>query len=770
MILTHINFNSVKILYTFILIISCLQSVAQNKSISGIVLDINDQPIRDAIITIPKIELTAITDSSGSFKTESIPFGSWKATISAADYSTQSIQLMVSADTQTYTIRLLPKTEELDGVVLSATLSPISKENSPIPVEVYSAKFFKANPSSCVFDALQNINGVRPQINCNICNTGDIHINGLEGPYTMVLIDGMPIVSGLSSVYGLSGIPQSLIERVEIVKGPASTLYGSEAVGGLINIITKSPEKAPVVAADIFATSWQELNADVAAKLKTGKQTQALLGINYFNYQNPIDNNQDNFTDLTIQHRVSIFNKWHFTRQHNRLFSFAARYVYENRWGGEMDWNKSFRGTDQVYGESIYTNRWELFGTYQLPVKEKILLQFSANNHLQNSVYGTTLFNAQQTIGFAQLTWFKNMGAHEVLTGMAFRYTFYDDNTPATAHEDNLEVNKPSHSKLPGVFIQDQITLSENQQLLLGVRYDYHSLHGSIFSPRANYKWHSANKFNIIRLSIGNGYRIANVFTEDHAALTGARAVVFKERLAPETSWNGNINFTKKIVAGGTLLNIDISGFYTFFNNKIIADYTSNANQIIYNNLTGYAVSKGVSLNMEIDFPKGPDVILGCTAMDVYSVANHQKEQQLFTEQFTGTWTVSYTLRKWHTTIDYTGNAYSPMHLPLLSTTDPRQARSPWWSIQNIQVTQKLKRNFEVYGGIKNLLNWTPNRGNPFIIARAHDPFDKAVVFNNEGNAVSTPDNPYGLTFDPTYVYGPNQGRRVFLGLRYYLN
>src|SRR5690606_17189097 len=119
------------------------------------------------------------------------------------------------------------KESTLNEVVISGTLKEVTKLDSPVPVEVYTSSFFKANPTPSIFDALQNINGVRPHLNCNICNTGDIHINGLEGPYTMILIDGMPIVSGLSTVYGLSGIPQSLIDRVEIVKGPASMLYGS---------------------------------------------------------------------------------------------------------------------------------------------------------------------------------------------------------------------------------------------------------------------------------------------------------------------------------------------------------------------------------------------------------------------------------------------------------------------------------------------------------------------------------------------------------------
>jgi outer membrane receptor for ferrienterochelin and colicins len=120
-------------------------------------------------------------------------------------------------------------------------------------------------------------------------------------------------------------------------------------------------------------------------------------------------------------------------------------------------------------------------------------------------------------------------------------------------------------------------------------------------------------------------------------------------------------------------------------------------------------------------------------------------------------------------TVDYTGNLYGPMRLPLLSETDPRRAYSPWWSIQNIQFTKKLGKDIEIYGGVKNLLNWTPNKGNPFIIAGSNDPFDKNVQFDANGQAMVTSNNPYGLTFDPTYVYGPNQGIRGFLGARFNL-
>jgi outer membrane receptor for ferrienterochelin and colicins len=743
---------------------------AQTGTLKGKVTDGDGNVMPAATISFPQLNMHTVSDSLGNYILRSVPFGNYRLEATFVSYGIFSQTVKIDQANERQDIKLVNNPyNSLDEVVVSGTMKEISKLDSPVPVEVYSAKFFKANPTPSLFDALQNINGVRPQLNCNVCNTGDIHINGLEGPYTMILIDGMPIVSGLSTVYGLSGIPQSLIDRIEVVKGPASTLYGSEAVGGLINVITKRPENSPVLSLDAFGTSWGEVNTDLAAKFKVGKKVQSLLGVNYFNYQNPIDNNKDNFTDVTLQNRISIFNKWNFDRKDNRIFSLAGRYVYEDRWGGEMNWAKKYRGGDEVYGESIYTSRWEFFGTYQLPVKEKILFQFSTNGHNQNSVYGDTPYLADQYIGFGQFTWFKTLGKHELLTGLTYRYTYYDDNTPATADPKDLNRNKPTNTSLPGVFVQDQITFDKNNTLLLGLRYDYNSLHGNIVTPRVNYKWSSDDKSNVFRVSFGNGYRVANVFTEDHAALTGAREVIFINDLKPETSWNGNLNFVKKMSVGDSFIGFDATAFYTYFNNKIVADYDTDPNKIIYDNLDGHAVSQGVSLNLDITLPIGLKILAGATAMDVYSKKDGIRTRQLFTEKFTGTWNIGYTLKNLGLTVDYTGNLYGPMRLPLLSETDPRRAYSPWWSIQNIQLTKRVGGKTEIYGGVKNLLNWTPNKGNPFIIARANDPFDKNVQFDGNGQALVTPDNPYGLTFDPSYVYGPNQGIRGFLGIRYNL-
>ena len=657
----------------------------------------------------------------------------------------------------------LSKDKGIDEVVISGTLKAVTKLKSPVPVEVYSPTFFRKNPSPSIFDALQNINGVRPQLNCNICNTGDIHINGLEGPYTMILIDGMPIVSSLGSVYGLSGIPNSLVERIEIVKGPASSLYGSEAVGGLVNIITKKPQNAPKFTADVFSTTWEEVNLDLGYKFNLGKKADVLTGVNYFVNQNRDDLNKDNFTDVTLQNRISVFQKWNIKRENSKVFSLAGRYLYEDRWGGDIRWNKSFRGGDEIYGESIYTNRAELLGTYQLPVKEPIHFSFSIVNHDQDSRYGTTSYIANQKIAFGQLTWDKKIANHDFLLGTALRYTYYNDNTPAT--EKQAEKNW-----LPGIFLQDEISIGDQHTLLLGTRYDYHSVHGGILTPRIAYKW-NPNPTSVFRINAGTGFRVVNLFTEDHAALTGARDVIIKNDLKPEKSYNINLNYIKKFYTdSGSILGLDFSTFLTYFTNKIVPDYESNTNLILYDNLNGHAVSKGISLNTDLSLSNGLKFLVGATAMENTITENNKTEQQMLTEKFTATWAISYTIQPWNLLLDYTGNLYSPMRLPLLGELDPRPAMSPWWSIQNIQMTYSGFKKFEIYAGVKNLLNWTPNKSTPFLLARSHDPFDKNVDYDAQGKVLATPENPYALTFDPSYMYAPNQGIRGFLGIRMKIN
>ena len=689
---------------------------------------------------------STITNEQGTFSIES-KSGKNKLIISYVGFIPKTINVIGNIDTS---LAIVLENESLDEVVISGTLRQVSKLKSAVQIELYSADFFRATPKASFFEAIEGINGIRPQLNCNVCNTGDIHINGQEGANTMVLIDGLPLVSGLSTVYGLSGIPQSLIEQVEVIKGPASTLYGSEAIGGIINLITKLPENVQRFNVDTYTTSWGELNVDIGAKYQL-KKIQGLVGVNYFNYSNPIDNNGDGFTDLTLQHRISIFNKIEMRKN-----SLAFRYLYEDRWGGEINWKSEYRGGNLVYGESIYTSRAEVFGKYD--VSENLFLQYSLNNHDQNSVYGTTSYNALQTIGFVQGVYSKTLKNHNLLLGATYRYTSYDDNTPATQRK---EV-----TSLPGLFVQDEWKLGKSQTLLSGIRYDKNSIYGDIWTPRLNYKWASKDQSSIARLGFGTGYRVVNVFTEDHAALTGAREVVFTENILPEKSWNLNINWNQKLYSKfGTIFDIDLSVFKTEFSNRIFPDYETNPNQIIYNNLNGKSITQGISLNINSLSTNGLKINLGATFIDSKIIENNITEYPFLTEKFSGNYRISYSLYNPKITFDLSGTVIGPMKLPLLGPLDSRDPKSPVINVMNIQGTYSFEE-VELYAGIKNIFNFKPASNS---IARAFDPFDTGVEFGNNGQVIASPNNPNALSFDPSYVYYSNQGIHGFLGLRYHI-
>ncbi len=525
---------------------------AAQHTLSGKVFDPEHEPAEFAILHLVPNNITVYSDSTGLYQFKNLTKGKYKVKVSVLGCFSSEQDIALNKDT-VINFFLEQNPALMQETVISGTLYPVSKSDSPVLVETYNKIFFQSNPVSNVFEAMQNVNGVRPQVNCNVCSTGDIHINGLEGAYTMVLIDGMPIVSGLSTVYGLTGIPTALIEQVEVIKGSNSTLYGSEAVAGTINIITKNIHKAPVFSIETFSSDWKDLNMDIGLKNKFGYRTHNLLGINYFNYQQKTDKNKDGFTDIPLQHRIAIFDKISVHNKENEeVFMLAGRYLYEDRWGGQTQWSRIFRGTDSIYGESIFTNRAELLGTYYLPyLKNKVKIQFSTNLHYQNSVYGTTVFDAEQQVHFGQILYQNRFKEHFLSTGIGYRYLYYDDNTIITQEYKNAMLyNSPVLTALPGIFAQDEWKIGKKSTVLAGMRYDHHSKHGNILSPRIAYKYNSSDKKHTFRVSVGNGFRVVNVFTEDHAALTGAREVVFANAIKPETSWSGQINYVFKNICG----------------------------------------------------------------------------------------------------------------------------------------------------------------------------------------------------------------------------
>ena len=260
----------------------------------------------------------------------------------------------------------------------------------------------------------------------------------------------------------------------------------------------------------------------------------------------------------------------------------------------------------------------------------------------------------------------------------------------------------------------------------------------------------SPDKNNTIRLSAGNGFRVVNLFTEDHAALTGARQVIIQNELKPEQSWNVNLNYGTNLTHSSGFVGLDASLFYTYFTNKIVGDFLTDPDLIIYDNLNGHAVSKGITLNADVAFTNSLKIIAGVTFMDVYQVETQAGEQnkvpQLFAPKVSGTYAISYSLDRIGLTLDLTGRFNGPMKLPVgPRDIDSRPDESPWFTIMNVQLGKSFTNGFEVYGGVKNVLNFFPD--NPLL----------------------EPENPFGKNFDTSYNYSSIQGIKGFVGVRYTL-
>jgi outer membrane receptor for ferrienterochelin and colicins len=730
------KFNNHPIAF-FIVLLLALASPAKAQVGGRVVEDETGLPLSYATIHTLDGKFGALADVNGNFNF-ALPYSLYpvQLRISLIDYRPDTILLQAATDQLEIHLRELDHgpTTYIDGGRIEGHANPTHLGASSIKVQVLDRAYIQQIPgANTLMDVVDYISGVRQQINCGVCGTNDIHINGMEGPYTLVLIDGMPIVSALGTVYGLNGIPSSMIERIEITKGPGSAQYGSEAMAGIINVITRDASRAAPLSLETNLNTHGEWNLDLGTAHDFGRVSSLFSG-NVYQMSQRIDANGDNFTDVPLARRISLFNKWQVQRPLNRIAQFAGKVYGEDRSGGVLQWRPVNAGSDVIYGEYIRTRRAELIGSYQLPIAgEYIRLDLSGAHHDQDSWYGNSRYAAVQTTGFANLLWQKTLGSHGLLLGATARYLAYDDNTPATAIADRRIQ--------PGIFVQDEWNPSDRMTLLGGLRLDQDRDHGPIFSPRLNLRWRP-RAYTTLRLTAGSGFRNVNLFTEEHAALTGSRTVVVEEALRPERSYNVNANLVQAVNIGNSAGTLDIDLFYTYFTNRILPDYDTDPNLIIYQNLSGNSQIRGLTVKYSHTFTFPLRFELGMTAMQAFSQEDGATASQLFVPAFEAVHTLSYRWEALHTTLDWSGRLTGPMHLPSYPQLE-LPTRSGWFSMHNLQARTDITPVLSLSLGVRNLFNYMQR--SPLI----------------------APDRPFSDEFDTAYAYGPLQGRRIMIGMQW---
>ncbi|MCC7053948.1 MAG: TonB-dependent receptor [Gemmatimonadaceae bacterium] len=693
-------------------------------------------PLAGALIDVPGTVVSTRSDSAGIFRLRIADrAGHVTVRVRALGHTpaSRTLSLPIGA-ADTLAVDLAATASLLGTVVTTATMQERYLGDSPVKVELVTPAFLQRNVSANLMDNVSFLPGLSQQVDCGVCFTNSIRINGMEGPYTAVLIDGAPMMGALASVYGLNSIDPALIEQLEIVRGPGSTLYGSEAMGGVVNVITKDARLAPRHALNAFMSSDGEATVSVAAARRVGG-IGSLLSISGSRNARFIDRNADGFTDLPIVRRLSVMNKWALGTPASRPLELMARLYGEDRFGGVQAWTTADRGSSTVYGEYIRTRRAELLGTWRPGAPDRALrLDVSATLHRQDSHYGSTPYVARQRVLFAQGVWSPQVGRHALTLGATLREQAYADSTLAQRTRDTRLI--------PGVLAQDELALGTAVTLLGGLRVDHHRAHGVIPSPRLALKW-MADPHTTVRVNAATGFRVVNLFTEDHAALTGAREVRVDEALQPERSATLTFGVNRIVDVGGVedALTLDLDLFATRFSNRITGDFDSDPDLIIYRNLRGGAVTRGMSAAAAYATLRQPlSVSAGLTLQDVYVRDSGGTRPLPFAPRAQLVFSVAYRIDRLGLTVDWTGRAQGPAALPRF---EGLPSRSPWFTEQHLQFTHRARGGPDLYIAVKNLFDYV------------------------QRDAIIDPFNPFGDRFDTARVFGPLQGRRVLVGVRH---
>ncbi|MFN8309203.1 MAG: TonB-dependent receptor [Chitinophagales bacterium] len=651
---------------------------------------------------------------------------------------------------------------QLHEFVYTGSLKEMRKDEFAIPVEVFRSDYFSRNNINNLHDAVQLISGIQPNIDGAIDGSSDIEMNGMEGHYTLILIDNNPISGGNASFYGLSGIPISIIDRIEVIKGPASTIYGSDAMAGVINVITKNPERVARFSLEEKITSYLENNAELSFRVQE-KKASGLFSASSFNQNNSWDNDHDGFMDIPKINRFSLFSKWTFLNKFQKRSSVYARFLHEDRLGGELDFKPKYEGTDYIYGEHIRTNRFEVFGNFLLPVKiDNLLLQLAFTNHTQKAFYGLVPFNNEERNARIQLSWNNKIaGKSDLLVGAVYKYKWYDDNLPATSDTGiGWQRSRPIMNHMPALFIQDMIVFDNQNELLAGLRYEYNSLYkGNAIIPRIDYKFSSSNRMHFFRIGLGSGFRIPNIFMDDRLAFVSGKRIIAGTDLKTELAYGSTMAYQARIQKSITAI-IDVKPFVTVVVNKIEADYTSAPDAVVYRNDGTLGLNYGINLSADLQFQFPLKLYAAATILQnkERQTDNNQSEWEdaLNSPVFNATYTVSYTWKRTNLSVDWNGVINSPMRMVTV-VNDLRPSYSPWFCIMNLQLSKRFKFGLEIFAGINNLLNVKPKQ----TILRPNDPFNSFV------NDLDS--DPRHFRFNASYIYAPNQGIKGFFGIRYIL-
>lgn len=734
-----------QIIFTIILFVPAF--LCSQKIISGKVIDMNKMPISKAKIQFDKINTWS--DSLGRFylKIDTDSLIAEKIIVSHPNYLTDSVKANQSGEIEVK----LKQVYKLNTIVKKVEkLSTITTDI--VKTEVINSGELKKAACCDLAGCFETQGTVQPMTTNIITNSKELRILGLSGVYNQVLIDGMPLIQGLSFTYGISSISGTLVDNIYLSKGTTSVLQGFESMVGQINVVTKPSDKGDKLLLNSYINSFGESQHNLNYRFGK-KKISNLISFQIVQPAQKWDKDQDGFLDLPKLQRYMVFDKIKYGDDTKKGFSslLGIRYLWEQRIGGQELFDvKKDLGSSQIYGQKVNYQQMEIYSKSNYKFDENKRVTLLASMVMQNQVswFGTVNYKALQKHyylnGQYEWQWHKN---HELKTGLSYRH-FY---LPETISFTDTFLKRTYSGKylkdetIVGGFIENTSSLrGDIFTIITGLRVDKHNKFGSQITPRTMLKYDVTNH-STIRASIGTGWRTVNLFSENIGLLVSSRDILFKEALKPEKSINFGVNYLHrykmKKVEG--LITFDL--YQTRFQNQFFPDYNSLTSKAVISNFEGTSISNGFQTDFNAKLMKIFEVKMAYNFLDVYRIENNLKVNLPFISKHKFLLAVSYLPKnkKWRSDINV--HWFGKQELPNTDNhpDDFKQAKSSkTYYTLNAQITKSWKK-IELYTGCENILNFRQNR--PIVSWQ----------------------NPFSQYFDTSFNWGPTRGIEFYFGLRF---
>lgn len=587
---------AIKVLLLFSISVSFAQT--SSVTLSGIVKDKNDKSALPFVNIVLKTEKDSafvtgtVTDSLGRFKLTNVKPGSYILEVSHLGYVTKRQSLFVETLSGSLEVPTIEMDEDINTLgevtIVSSTRNNQRIENSPLKVEVLGRE--EMNEESTIKPAgiasiLGDVSGVQIQQSSAITGNANVRIQGLDGRYTQILKDGMPLYDGFSGGFGILSIPPLDLKQVELIKGSASTLYGGGAIGGLVNIISRKPTTQQEAVVSLNQTTLKETNFNTYLSKRYKKVGYTFFG--GYNYQKAVDVNQDSFSDVTDLNGLVLHPRLFFYPDDKTTIIAGYTGTFEKRSGGDMQVLAGKADAIHQYFEknTIHRNSFELVAQRNLSNNKKIEFKNSLSSFNRTINNNDIDFTGNQFNYFSELSLFIPYNANSLVMGINATGDRFKKIT------DNIPLNNFQNNTL-GFFAQNTWSIKENTTLEAGIRNDYHFTYGNFFLPRVAV-FHRFNEHWASRAGIGFGYKTPNALAPQTTDYAIQNILSLPSTIKAEKSIGYNAEVNYKLHWGEeNELFINQAFFLTQLNRPIVGNVQSNGD-VLFENEANPIISKG---------------------------------------------------------------------------------------------------------------------------------------------------------------------------------